>query len=227
MADPQGSRPPAAVRCLACGPELADLVVPRAAAALRHLQLEDALSAVEICCDDLPDGDEGWLRLDRGAAADRRPRLTLYCSPRAFCEQGRGAVESGPEIWELRPVPRAEEEPALQRFSPAETNAYLHHQLALAEDLLRGRLLPELIPTAVAEAFAAAWDVTLDGRLERRGLPGHDQAWRRGRFSRLFSSAGVLMPGHWQVFQSLWDGGIEGAAEVLAAVRQLPRLTAR
>ena len=65
---------------------------------------------------------------------------------------------------------------------------------------------------------------TVDGRLERSALPGYDQARRRGRFSRLFSSAGILMPGHWQIFQSLWDGGLAGAGEVLAAVRQLPRL---
>lgn len=221
------NRPPAVVRCLAGGPELDDLVVPRAAAAVHHLRLQDTLAAVDICCDDLPDGDDGWLRLEPGEGADRRPRLTIYCSPLAFCERGRGAVEPAAEAWELRPAPRAEDLDLPHRFSPAETNAFLHHQLALAGDLLHGRLLPDLIPAGAAEAFAAAWDVVLDGRLERAGLPGYDQAWRRGRFSRLFSCAGVLMPGHWQIFQSLWDGGIAGAGEVLAAVRQLPRLAVR
>ena len=47
---------------------------------------------------------------------------------------------------------------------------------------------------------------------------------RRAQFSRLFSSATVLMPHHWQIFQSLWEGGLEGQREVLAAVRQLPQL---
>lgn len=224
MAPAAGGDRPVQVRCLACGDELAELVAPRAAAALRHLELEGELSAVVICCDDLPDGDDGWLRLDRPAAPERRPALTIFCAPRVFCDPGRGTVEPGPAVWEQRPAPRGEDPVPPDRFSPAETNAFLHHQLALAADLLRGRVLPDLVPAALAEAFAAAWDVVLDGRLERAGLPAYAQAARRARFSRLFATAGVLMPGHWQIFQSLWDGGLGGAGEVLAAVRQLPRL---
>ncbi|MBE0567632.1 MAG: hypothetical protein IH621_16875 [Krumholzibacteria bacterium] len=216
--------PPAQVRCLACGDDLTELVAPRAAAALRHLELERELSAVVICCDDLPDGDDGWLRLDPAAAGERRPVLTVFCAPRAFADPGRGPVEPGPAIWEQRRAPWNEGAPLPERFSPAETNAFLHHQFALAADLLRGRVLPELVPAALAEGFAAAWDVVLDGRLERAGLPAYTQAVRRARFSRLFATAGVLMPGHWQIFQSLWDGGLAGAPEVLGAVRQLPRL---
>jgi hypothetical protein len=66
--------------------------------------------------------------------------------------------------------------------------------------------------------------VTVDGRLQRAGLPGYDQALRRRRFSRLFSSTGVLLPGHWQIFESLWAGALGGQAEVLEATRRLPRL---
>ena len=215
---------PAAVRCLACAPELAELVAPRVEAALRHLELAREFSAVEICCDDLPDGDDGWLRLDRGGPTDPRPVLTLYCAPRAFRTPGGGRVEPAAAVWEQAAAPRDEDPFPADRFSPEETNAFLHHQLALAGDLLGGTLQPDLVPGTLAEAFAAAWDVVLDGRLERAGLPGYGQPWRRARFSRLFSSAGVLMPGHWQIFQSLWEGGLDGPAAVLAAVKQLPRL---
>ncbi|MFO7608105.1 MAG: hypothetical protein R6X35_02730 [Candidatus Krumholzibacteriia bacterium] len=219
-----GSDRPVEVHCLACGDELAELVAPRAAAALRHLELAGELSAVVVCCDDLPDGDDGWLRLDRTAAPQRLPVLTVFCGPRVFCDPGRGSVEPGPAVWEQRAAPRREDPFPLHRFSPDETNAFLHHQFALAADLMRGRILPDLVPTALAEAFAASWDVVLDGRLQRAGLPAYGQAVRRARFSRLFATAGVLMPGHWQIFQSLWDGGLAGAGEVLAAVRRLPRL---
>jgi len=212
------------VRCLACAPQLAELVAPRVLAAVQHLELENELSTVVICCDDLPDGDDGWLRVDPGGPAAAGPVLTVYCAPAVFSDPGRGAVEPGRAVWEQAAAPRDEEPFVTARFSPAETNAFLHHQLALAADLLHGRVVPELVPAALAEAFAAAWDVVVDGRLQRAGLPGYSQGRRRARFSRLFSSAGVLMPGHWQIFQSLWDGGIEGAGAVVAAVRHLPRL---
>ena len=211
------------VSCLACAPDLAELVVPRVRAALRHLELESALAAVVVCCDDLPDGDDGWFRLDPGANAAGTV-LTLYCAPAVFCDPGGTPVEPARAVWEQGDAPRHEVPFVSARFSPAETNAYLHHQLALADDLLRDRIRTAAVPAALAEAFAAAWDVVIDGRLARAGLPGYSQGRRRARFSRLFSAAGVLMPGHWQVFQSLWDCGLAEPGEVLAAVRRLPRL---
>ena len=224
MADPRKTALPDC-RCVACGPALAELVLPRLVAAVRNLGLEAELATVPMCCDDLPDGDDGWLRLDPAAAPGRVQRLTIYCAPRVFDEHSRaGSVTPAPAVWEQSAAPRHEEAATADRFSPAETNAFLHHQLAIVADLLRGHLLPELVPPTLAEAFAAAWDVVVDGRLERSALPGYDQARRRGRFSGLFSSAGILMPGHWQIFQSLWDGGLETQAEVQAAVRQLPGL---
>lgn len=32
------------------------------------------------------------------------------------------------------------------------------------------------------------------------------------------------MPHHWQIFQALWDGALDTQKDVLAVVRQLPRL---
>jgi hypothetical protein len=220
LADP-GATPTPDCRCVACTPALAELVLPRLIAAVRNLELVHDLATVTVCCDDLPDGDDGWLRLEPVGGT----RLTIYCAPRVFDEHSRGGgVTPAPAVWEQSAAPRDEGDAVPDRFSPAETNAFLHHQLTIVADLLRGRLLPDLVPAPLAEAFAAAWDVAVDGRLERSGLPGYDQARRRGRFSGLFSSAGILMPGHWQIFQSLWDGGLESQAEVQAAVRHLPGL---
>jgi len=218
-------RQPPPCHCIACGRELEALLLPRIATAVRDVDLATDIAAVTVCCDDLPGGDDGWLRLDPPRPPASLPSLTIFCAPRVFVERHPGGpVSPAPPVWEPAPAPRSEEVFDPDRFSPGETNAFLHHQLAFAADLLHGRLLPDLVPVAQAEALAAAWDVVIDGRLQRLGLPGYDQARRRARFSRLFSSAGVLLPGHWQIFQSLWDGGLVTQADVLGAVRHLPRL---
>lgn len=223
MADDQTTPAPCRVTCHACAPELAGLALPRLAEAVRGLGLEPHLAEAVLCVDDLPGHDEGWLRLD--PAADGRRVLTIYCSCDRLGPEPTGSVENGArQDWESRPAPRMEEDRSAADFEGAAADAYFHHQCALAADLLEGVLAPDLVPAGMAEAFAAAWDVVVDGRLARRGLPGLDMGVRRARFSSLFSSAGVLLPDHWQIFQSLWDGGLAGQEEVLGAVRRLPRL---
>jgi len=214
-----------AIECRACTGELAELVEPRAAVALRNLDLTEVLSGVLLCIDELPDGDDGWLRLDP-AAGGGPPVLTVFCAATAFTDRPRAGniVDPAPEVWEQFEAPRQDESFLVESFSPAETNAFLHHQFALVHDLMRSRLTPGAVPAGQAQAFTAVWDVVIDGDLERRGLPGFSLAVRRSRFSRLFSAAGVLLPGHWQIFQALWDGGLATQKEVLAALRQLPRL---
>jgi hypothetical protein len=218
-------RTAATCRCVACGAALEELLLPRLATALRDLDLAERFAAVTVCCDDLPGGDDGWLRLDPPQPPAAAPRLTIFCAPRVFAERHPGGSPfPGPAVWEAAPAPAVEAGFDPDRFSPAETNAFLNHQLAFAADLLQGVLQPDLVPDGQAEALAAAWDVVVDGRLQRLGLPGYDQTRRRAGFSRLFASAGVLLPGHWQIFQSLWDGALASQAEVLGAVRHLPRL---
>lgn len=219
-ADAAGCR----VSCHACDPGLAALVVPRLEAAVRSLGLAAHLSEVVLCVDDLPGRDDGWLHVEAKTAGER-PVLTLYCSGDALRPEPADRVEDGArQDWEQRPVPRGDIASSADDFDAAAADAHLHHQCALAADLLRGGLVPELVPPGLAESFAAAWDVVIDGRLSRDGLPGPDMAARRARFSRLFSSAGVLLPEHWQIFQSLWEGGLKTQNEVLGAVRRLPSL---
>jgi hypothetical protein len=214
---------PCRVSCHACAPELASLALPRLAEAVRNLALEARLAETVLCVDDLPGRDEGWLRLD--PAADGRRVLTIYCSCDRLGRAPTGSVEEGArQDWEHGPAPRSETGGTAADFDRTAADAYFHHQCAMAADLLDGELVPELVPAGLAEAFAAAWDVLVDGRLARRGLPGHRMDVRRARFSVLFSSAGVLLPDHWQIFQSLWDGGLSRQEEVLHAVRRLPGL---
>jgi len=217
-----GDRAPS-VRCLALDGALADLVSHHAAAAADATGLDRLVRAVTVCADDLPDADDGWLSFSPGRGDDPRPGLVLFFAPGILADPRRRPVAPARAVWELG-HPAAEPAPGPDGLAPAEADAFLHHQFTLAVDLLAGRLQPDLVPPGLAEAFTAAWGVTVDGRLARAGLPGYDQARCRGRFSRLFATAGVLMPGHWQIFQSLWDGGLAAQGEVLGAVRRLPRL---
>jgi len=209
--------------CRCCAQDLSDVLLPLLGTAARNLGLEELLAEVVLCVDDLPADDAGWLRID-SVAERTRPRLTLYCGCAVLTACSPGGPPAGTEayVWELTaPEPTAVEAADLDEGTAL---AFLHHQLLLARDLLRRELEPQVVPAGLTETFAAVWDVTLDGRLDREGLPGYTLETRRARFSNLFSSASVLMPHHWQIFQSLWEGGLVSQSDVLAAVRQLPRL---
>lgn len=213
-----------AVVFLGFDPALADQVSPFVAEALTGLDLGNALARLTLAGDDLPADDAAWCRLGR---LDRtRVGVEIYCSPQVFLRRrsATSTVFPGTPVWEHRPAPRSEEVFTPADFSGPRTRAFLHHHLLVARDLLRGELDPGSVPPAFGEAFTSAWDVVVDGRLERAGLPGYALTERRGAFSRLFSTAGVLMPGHWGVFHSLWDGGLATQREVTEAIRLLPRL---
>lgn len=214
---------PLLTTCRACSPELGEALVPVLQAAAHNLELDGHLEEVALCVDDLTADDTGWLRLDPGPESGVY-RLTVYCGGAALAASGPGGQSTRGEVyaWE-RPTPMQEEMGA-EDVDAVAAAAFVHHQLLLARDLMTRDLDPALVPDSLAETFAAAWDVVLDGRLARTGLPGYALEIRRARFSNLFSSASVLMPHHWQIFQSLWDGGLVDQAAVLAAVRQLPRL---
>ncbi|MCP4572573.1 MAG: hypothetical protein GY838_09515 [bacterium] len=211
------------VSCHACEPALANLVVPHLEAAVAHLRLATHLAEAVLCVDDLPGHDTGWLRLDPGP--EGRRVLTIYCNSDGLRPEPTGSVDDGArQVWEQRPAPREDEVQPAENFAPATADAFCHHQCALAADLLQHELVPDLVPVPWAEAFAAAWDVVIDGRLARSGLPCYQLAVRRARFAALFSAVGVVLPEHWQIFQSLWEGGLSTQTDVLGAVRRLPRL---
>lgn len=182
---------------------------------------------IAIVAHDSAHEEKCWFAHRAGVAStDPRPFLELFCSHRSFAkpEPVKGTVYPSQEVWESQDellhgaaVDRGE-------FSSAQTEKFLFHNLLLAQDLVRRVITPASLPLGQVEAFEAAWEVVVDGRLSRKGLPGYALADRRSQFSKLFSSAGVLMPDHWQIFQSLWDGGLATGKEVVAILRQLPRL---
>lgn len=218
-----GPAPP--IECVGLEPTLADLVAEAARQALAALGLEGRLAGIEVCADDLPGTGEGWLRLRRNGTG-APPRLEITCHPDVFgaLRPATGTVFPPRAVWERGDPGAGQAALTAAGFSRARTDAFLHHHLLWAADALDGTLRPGAVPAALTEAFAACWAVTVDGRLDRRDLPGFPLVERRGCFSRLFSTGGILMPEHWKSFQGLWDGGIDSTREVLALARRLPRL---
>lgn len=205
---------------------LASALTPLVEGAAERLGLAGRLGSLTVVVDAIAADDRGWLRLDGLADA---PALTLWLHPDQVLGDRPGHDPARPVArdWVLAPAPTADHVPALADFSIPNAQRFLYQQMTLVCDILDGKLVPAEIPLSLAEAFQEAWLVTIDGRLQREGLPHLSAAERRRRFLRLFSPAGVLTPRHWTIFNGFWDGRIADQAEVLAKVRLLPPLSRR
>lgn len=212
--------------CVGLAGDLSAALAPLAASAALALDLAEDFSCLRIYGDDLPGDDDAWYRLESPAGADELPVLSLFCHGNCFnpSARQREAVRPLPQVWEQSPAPRGNAAGVPSDFSRDRAGVFLHHHLLTARDVVRGEVVGRNIPASLAEAFAEAWAVNVDGRLARRGLPGYPLAERRGRFARVFSLAGILLPDHWQVFESLWDGALPDQKDVLEVVKRLPGL---
>ncbi len=215
------------LRCQSMGETLCVHVRPCFESAARSLNLAADFISFEIVADDSPDAEEPWLHLEISGVPDtNQNRGTLFCSENAFYsfQSATSTVFPQTEVWDQARAPQEQVpfDPSL--FSLKQTEKFLHHELLMALDLVQKKIIPKEIESHLVESFSAAWAVVVDGRLSRRHLPGFSLAERRARFSRLFACAGVLLPGHWNIFQSLWDGAVDSTEEVLASIRHLPRL---
>jgi hypothetical protein len=219
------STSPFQVTCLGLPDRWSGGLMPVAGRAADALGLAEDFSGLRICADDMPGPGDAWYRLEPGPEADDLPLLVLFCHGTCFGPAARpgGAVESPRPIWELAPAPGKAEKLQV-KFNEERAAVFINHHLLMARDLVRGDIVGHSLPVALVEAFTEAWAVTVDGRLSREGLPGFPLAERRGRFARIFAPAGILLPDHWQVFQSLWDGALRGQKEVLDVVKRLPGL---
>lgn len=217
---------PLKVECVGLADELAAALVPLTEAAGLALDLGEDFSCIRIYGDDLPGDDDAWYRLEAPARAGDLPVLSLFCHGKCFGSSARqrDAVRPAPQIWEQSAPPHGKVGGGPGDFSQDRAGVFLHHHLLTARDVVRAEVVGRNIPPSVAEAFAEAWAVYVDGRLARQGLPGYPLAERRGRFARIFSLAGILLPDHWQVFQSLWDGALADQKDVLEVVKRLPGL---
>ncbi len=210
------------VACVGLDASLADLVADGVHSALSGLDMAADLDRLVVCADDLAGAGEAWVQPARGT---RGRALTLYCHPEVFLAARPAAAAGLPSaVWEQAGPAAAEAQVAAGDFSRSRAEVFLYHELLVIRDLLRRELDPSRVPATLAEAFAAAWSIGVDGRLARAGLPGYPLAERRRRFSRLFSQAGILMPEHWTIFQEIWDGVAAQQRDVARLARRLPRL---
>jgi hypothetical protein len=214
---------------VSCVGMAADLVVSLASladSAAKALDLARDVSSLRICGDDLAGDGDAWYRLQPGTGGDDLPGLVLFCHAGCFGRLDRAgdSLKPGSAVWELSPASKVESGENGVAFSAERSAIFLHHHILTARDLVRGDLLGRNLPIGLTEAFTEAWAVGVDGRLSRQGLPGFPLAERRGRFARVFSPAGILLPDHWQVFESLWDGALSTQRDVLDVVKRLPRL---
>jgi hypothetical protein len=215
------------LNCHDMGGNLCAHVRPCLESAAQSLDLAADFISFEIHLEHFPDSEEAWLQLESAAdPAESRMKGLLFCSENCFygSTPSRNTVFPPAEIWDQAPAPAAHAPFDSSRFSQSSAEIFLHHELLMARDLVRREVVPAAIASGQVEAFSAVWAVVIDGRLARMGLPGYSIAERRSRFSRLFACAGVLLPGHWQIFQALWDGGVVTSKEVIASIRLLPRL---
>ncbi len=213
--------------CQGMEEDLCNLVLPCLESAAQSLDLAADFLSFTVVGDDFPDAPEPWLRLEESNDPDEPLIIgTLFCGEGFFCRSNGAANAIYPpvEVWDQAPAPGGANPFDKTSFSSSRTEIFLHHELLMAQDLVRGEIAPAAIAAGQVEAFSSLWAVVIDGRLSRMGLPGYSQADRRSRFSRLFACAGVLLPGHWQIFQSLWDGAVTNWKDVLASIRHLPRL---
>jgi hypothetical protein len=200
--------------------EHAAAVAALAGEAARGHGLADRLRELVLVLDDFAPDERPWLRLAAPGV------LEIYGHPGHFLA-GRGAGLSGamPALpWDLR-EPSAPTAPP--PFAPASGERFLHHHFLAAADVLAGRVVPAWVPPALAEAFQEVWDVTIDGRLRRRFLPGLPVAERRRRFARLFGAAGVLLPQHWELFHELWEWDDPDQQGLIDRAGRLPHLDLR
>ena len=213
---------------------LTDLLRPVARSVAERLGLADRLKQLSLVPDAMTADDRGWLCLERHSEGhseghSERHSLTLWFHPDQVLQDrpGHGAARPATLDWTLAPAPRCEEPLAAEDFSVPNTQRFLYQQLLLVQDILDERLHTEAIPPSLVEAFQEAWLVTVDGRLQREGLPHLSAGERRMRFLRLFSPAGVLTPNHWSIFNRLWEGTLAAEGAVLDKVRLLPPLYRR
>lgn len=206
--------------------DLAPRIAAAATTALSRLDPPLPLAECDLVADAVAADDRAWFLLKQVAGGWR---LRIWFHPDQVLQDrpGRGAAAPGDLDWRLGPVPPSVPRPPAEEFSLPNALRFLHQQFMVAGDLIDRRLEPDTVPPGLVEAFQEAWLITVDGRLQRLGLPHLSQAQRRASFLRLFAPAGIVTPSHWAVFNALWDGAASTQAEVLQRIRLLPTLTRR
>jgi hypothetical protein len=187
--------------------------------AVRELGLGDVVHDLHVSIDLLNRDDHAyieWNTHDHGAA-----RLWFALGNFVTPARRRGWKH----VWARRPgVPPIHP----RQFSARSfTEASLHELCHLKDDHESGVDLSGH-PEKAREALNELWNVWIDGRLNRRGLPAIARAERRRVYARTLSSApGYAAVGE-RVFRALWRADHLGPQELVSFLDELrgPRLHA-
>ena len=204
---------------------LAPALGPLAETAAARLELARHCAGLTLWLDDLAADERIWVAAAPPTPGAPGASRTLWFHPDHFLRDRAplGDLPSPARAWELGAPPAAEPcDP--DAFSVRKAERILYHQFLVVRDLCDGTVVAATIPPSFAEAFQAAWAVTIDGRLRRGLLPGYSPAERRRRFFRVFSAAGVLLPQHWEIFHTLWEWEAPEQGRLLEMLGRLPIL---
>ncbi len=186
-----------------------------ASIAARNISLHPEVASLELVFD-APEfqGSGFWtiLRATDGIEA------TLYGSPLDVLTPRKVGDDPGIDLDLQRVVLEAD-----SRLDRLQFDRWIHRNLLQLDDLVRGRVRPQEIPSNRSEGLQAVWDVWTDGRLRNWQHPGLSQAERRSVFYRTFAAHGMLLPRHWETFHRLWKGDFGEQTGLLRSLEQLPR----
>lgn len=215
---------PGLIKVLGTTGEFATAISDLGNRALHELGDAGPRCGLTLRLDNFPEMELPWYGFEPEVGGGQA--FVIYCSSSDFQQPGplTTTLSTKPEIWERPEGGSSVGADNSSQFSLPDAEKFLFHHLLFAGDILNNNMALALIPAGRHEAFQAAWSVVVDGRLAKSGLPGYSLVQRRGRFSRLFSGSGIMLPGHWDIFQALWDGGISDQDAVLGAIGRLPHL---
>ncbi len=111
--------------------------------------------------------------------------------------------------------------PASGRFSPRAARAIFLHELSHVRDSLAYGIDSSALPRGRWVPFNEAWNVWIDGRLSRRGLPALTRRERWREFHDTFAPPPGRSARARQVFSRLWRAEVLSQRDLLDAVEAL------
>lgn len=180
--------------------------------ALRELGLEGVLREVHVFVDGANREDHAYIEWN--GKDHRTARLSFAIGNFVTRDRRRAWART----WGRRPGPPPLAPRHFSRRSFAE--ACLHELLHLRDDHELGVELSGY-PEREREALNELWNVWIDGRLNRRGLPAMSRAERRRIYRRTLSALPGFPKRGERVFQALWSADHLEPGELRACLGEL------
>ncbi len=209
---PAGAMPPARVRWQPQDFPLREGAEPVLREALHEVGLEGVVHEVQVLVDLGNRDDHAYIEWN---AHDHRVARLFFAVGNFVTRERRRAWA---RTWGRRAGPPPLAPRHFSRVSFAE--ACLHEFLHLRDDRDAGVDLSGH-PEEDREGLNELWNVWIDGRLSRRGLPAMSRAERRRIYRRTLGTLPCFASRGERVFQVLWAADHLGPRELCACLREL------